>query len=71
LNPFEGTIETGGGNFQRVCVRERIGHIERRTKRLVGALAIVQGDALRFIDEDPYDRAGALPHADDIRQFQA
>jgi hypothetical protein len=52
-------------------MRKRIGHIERRTKRLVRALAIVQRDALRFIDEDPNDRAGALPHADDIRQFQA
>jgi uncharacterized protein YciI len=34
------------------------------------ALAILQRDAFRFIDEDPYDRTGALPHADDIRQFQ-
>jgi hypothetical protein len=71
LNPFEGAIETGGGNLERVGVGKRVGHVERRTERLVGALTITQRDTFRFIDEDPKDRTGPLPHADDIRQFQA
>jgi hypothetical protein len=48
-----------------------IGHIERGTERLVRALAILQRNPFRFIDEDPHDRTGPLPHTYDIRQFEA
>jgi hypothetical protein len=48
-----------------------IGDIERGTERLVCTLAILQCDPFRFIDEDSHDRTGPLPHAYDIRQFQA
>jgi hypothetical protein len=71
LNPLKGTIQTGRGDFQRVGMRKGISHVERRTKRFVCALTIVQRNAFRFIDEDPHDRTRPLPHTDDIRQFQA
>jgi hypothetical protein len=71
LKPLERPVQPWRGDFQRIGMGKGIGHIERGTERLVCALAILQRDPFRFIDEHPHDRTGPLPHTYDIRQFEA
>ena len=50
-------VQTRRGNFQRVRRRNQIFNIEYRSYLLTDQLAIVVGNARRFVDENSQERA--------------